>query len=232
MVPQQWKMWENSAQKLLARVAGTAGASRNPYKFRWEGHLTAADKIRYSWRVLDRGAEAISSRAGGSEQLRRPARKGRLQHFPPKSSREADLCEDWGARSTPAHCHPFGPDGALSRSEPTRTGHPPGLPSPASSSDVKKPCAVCICRRGAARCAGRPCERIGNGQKCSPRLHLFRAQSRETRGFRSLLRKPSRCHSEESRPGQDGEESAVFLDFCEKADFSRSLSRAKPRDSE
>ncbi len=194
----------------LPSLLGSTGASRNRYKFRWEGHLTPSRKIRYSWGVLDRGAEAISSRAGGSEQLRRPARKGHSQHFPPKFSREADLREDWGARSTPAHCHPFGPDGALSRSEPTRTGHPPGLPSPASSSDVKKPCVVCVCRRGAARRGGRPCERIGSGQKCSPGL--------QTRGFRSLLKK--RCHSEDSRPGRDDEESAVFLDSCEKADSS------------
>ncbi len=126
--------------------------------------MTPRDKIRYSWGVLDRGAEAISSRAGCSEQLRRPERKGHLQHVPPKFSREADLREGWGARLTPAHCHPFRPDGALSRSEPTRTGHPPGLPSPIPSSDAEKswccspvftldPGRARVVCRGAACCA-------------------------------------------------------------------------------
>ncbi len=32
----------------------------------------------------------------------------------------------------------------------------------------------------------------------------------------SLLKNPSRYHSEESRPGRDDEESTVFLDSCEK----------------
>ena len=39
--------------------------------------LTRTPAFRYARAFLDRGAEAISSRASGSEQLRRPARKGR-----------------------------------------------------------------------------------------------------------------------------------------------------------
>src|SRR5205807_2234294 len=80
-------------------------------------------------------AEAISSRPGGSEQLRRPERKGLLSVFLPKSSPGADHRGDWGTRLRLAHCHPSQADGALLRSEETRVSPLADFPSPTSSSD-------------------------------------------------------------------------------------------------
>lgn len=55
------------------RKSGAAFRSRDVAT----GRLTGARRIRYAGAFLDRGAEAISSRARSSEQLRRPVRKGR-----------------------------------------------------------------------------------------------------------------------------------------------------------
>ena len=76
--------------------------------------------------VLGRGAEAISSRASGSDQLRSARRKGQSGCRKLRRNRSGSCCRGgWGTGLRPVHCHPFrwpylrwpelNPDGALSR---------------------------------------------------------------------------------------------------------------------
>jgi hypothetical protein len=57
--------------------------------------------------VLDRGAEATSSYAAISETLRRLERKGCIVVYSAEVVAGSSLRDGWGARLTPAHCHPL-----------------------------------------------------------------------------------------------------------------------------
>src|SRR3989442_12062870 len=122
--------WRGSSSRPRFAISGNPqGFFSSPFDLLFENPLSS--------NLLDRGAEAISSRPGGSEQLRRPERKGLLSIFLPKSSPGADHRGDWGTRLRLAHCHPSQADGALLRSEETRVSPLADFPSPTSSSDSK-----------------------------------------------------------------------------------------------
>ncbi len=62
--------------ELLRKPASESSSVKSPHHFSLNTVLASAALLPYSWNVLGRGAELMSSVACNSEQLRRPSRKG------------------------------------------------------------------------------------------------------------------------------------------------------------